>query len=706
MTPEELAIPLDRCRTINPKTAQRLIEAGFSSVRDLLYYFPVRYEDLTRVTPIAEIPLDQPVLLIGQISGLKIFRTPRRGMAIINATLTDDSGKVRIMWFNQSYLLRTLAGEPRIAAWGKVSKGKFGKLLTSPHFRVLPTGADFKPKIQPIYSEAGGISSALFEKTIRDLLAIYPVDELDDPLPETIRKRYSFPGIGEALQIVHDPPSLTAVEQIRRRLAFESLFYLQLKLLQQKQALSHERAPLITVKQKTINEFLSGFDFSLTAGQKDTVRDILLDLHQSQPMNRLLQGEVGSGKTLVAELAALAAIDAGYQALIMAPTEILARQHFERTTKDFSRFDTGVGFLTSSGGAYGHHGFTAKKSQASVLRLLAQQRIQLLVGTHSLLECDDNFSRVALIVIDEQQRFGVNQRKKLVTLASIEHTPHVLSMSATPIPRTLALAVYGDMDLSVIREQPVGRKPVTTYLVRPDKREQAWEFVRAEIKKGHQAFIICPRVEVNAETRGSGTRINADKEIKTVKEEYLKIKKIFAGSSVAMLHGKLKPIEKERVLHQLQQATIQVLVSSSVVEVGIDLPLATTIIIEGAERFGLSQLHQLRGRVGRSIHQSYCFLVMEDYTPLAYQRLKAVKESNSALELAEKDLELRGAGEFMGERQAGVTDLAMEAIKDTALVQAVRTAATALLQQNPKLDGLPLLQQEVNRRNVGRSSLV
>ncbi len=693
MTPEDLAIPLDHCRVISPKTAQRLIEAEFSSVRDLLYYFPLRYEDLTRVTPMAEIPLDQPVLLIGQVSGLKIFRTPRRGMAIINATLSDDSGKVRVMWFNQSYLLRTLAGEPRIAAWGKVSKGKFGKLLTGPHFRVLHPGAEFKPKIQPIYSETGGISSALFEKTIQDLLAVYPVDELDDPLPETVRKKNNFPGIGEALQVVHDPPTLTAVEHVRRRLAFESLFYLQLKLLQQKQALSHERAPLITVKQQTINEFLKGFDFTLTDGQKETVRDILLDLHRSQPMNRLLQGEVGSGKTLVAELAALAVIDAGYQALIMAPTEILARQHFERVTKDFSRFDIGIGLLTSSGGGYGHHGFTAKKTSAATLRLLAQQRIQLLIGTHSLLECADNFSRVALIVIDEQQRFGVNQRKKLVTLASTEHVPHVLSMSATPIPRTLALAVYGDMDLSVIREQPVGRKPVTTYLVRPDKREQAWEFVRAEIKKGHQAFIICPRVEMGENSKASTA------EIKTVKDEYLKIKKIFAGSNVAMLHGKLKPIEKERVLHQLQQATIQVLVSSSVVEVGIDLPLATTIIIEGAERFGLSQLHQLRGRVGRSIHQSYCFLVMESYTPLAHQRLKAVKESNSALELAEKDLELRGAGEFMGERQAGVTDLAMEAIKNATLVQVVRTAATELLQQNPSLGGLPLLQQEVDRRN-------
>jgi ATP-dependent DNA helicase RecG len=407
-------------------------------------------------------------------------------------------------------------------------------------------------------------------------------------------------------------------------------------------------------------------------------------------MNRLLQGETGSGKTLIAEIISLLTVNSGYMVILMAPTEILANQHFRRFLEDFSYTDYGIGLLVKNNGYYGLHGFRAIKNKDQIIHLILTQKINILIGTHALIELSIPYPNVGLVVIDEQQRFGVLQRKKLLEKSSQDYLPHFLSMTATPIPRTLYLAFYGDLELSILKERPPGRQDVKTFVVDKENINEVWNFIRRELEKGHQAFVICPRIE---------KKDSSAYEIRTVKEEYEKIKKLFPDYNVAMLHGKMKSIEKEAIMKKMLNNEIQILVASSVVEVGIDLPLATVIVIEGAERFGLSQLHQLRGRVGRSIHQSYCFLIPEVYTPLSYKRLKILEESQDAFYIAEKDLELRGPGELLGERQSGVPDLAMKALENMEIVKLAQKLAEELINQNPKLEGYPLLRREIEKRS-------
>ncbi len=714
MTLKDLEIPLREFKRFGDKTIANLEKGGLKTIRDLIYYFPYRYEDLTKVVKIKDImdcnkagvQDDKTILVIGEVSNVKIFRSPRKKFIIVNATVTDETGKLRIIWFNQYYLAQTFKDNPKIALWGKLSKGKYGLNLSNPQFEKLEAGSgirqlaeevEFQPRILPVYSETAGIYSSFFEKNIKDIFENYEIEKIKDPIPQKIlteipNLKFQILKLGEALASIHNPKSFEQIKEARHLLAFEEIFYIQLQLLKRKKNAVKEKAPIVSVDKKLVDDFLSNFDFELTGDQNKVLGEILDDLRKPYPMNRLLQGEVGAGKTLIAEIAALMLVNSGYQVLMMAPTEILARQHFGRILEDFSKLDFGVGLWVSKDGCYGHHGFRAKKSPTEILKMVSQKRINFLVGTHALLEAKTEFSDVGLVVIDEQQRFGIAQRKKLLKLSSQKFSPHILSMTATPIPRTLALTFYGDLDLSIIRERPKERKKVDTFIVRPEKREQLWGFVKKEIEKGHQTFIICPRVEVR------DGAIEMRSEIKAVKEEYERIKKIFPEFNVEMMYGKMKAGEKENALKKLQNAETQILVASSVIEVGIDLPLATVIIVEGSERFGLSQLHQLRGRVGRSIHKSFCFLVMENYSSTAYERLKAIVRSDNALELAEKDLEIRGAGELLGERQSGVSDLAMQALKDANLVQIVKESSEKLMAENPELKDLPLLREEIDKR--------
>lgn len=705
---EDLEIPLLQLKGIGPKLAEKLEKNHLRTVKDLLYFFPYRFEDLTKVTPIAQAKIGEPVLLIGKVSQLKVFRSPRKHYIITNGLVSDTTGSVRVMWFNQPYLISTLANEAEVALWGKLTKTKFRLHLSNPRFQLVKNETGFAPRILPIYSEVAGIATTAFEKILRKIFDQSDILTIKDPLPQSLIQKLALPALGQALTWMHQPQTLAQIQAARQRLSFEEIFYIQLKLLREKRVVASQKAPVINIDTVIIDDFLSNFDFRLTHDQKQVLAEILHDLAQPYPMNRLLQGEVGSGKTLVAEIAALLSLNSDYQVLLMAPTEILARQHFNRVLTDLAKFDFGLGLLVSQAGYFGQHGFKARKNPAEIFRLLTQKRVNFLIGTHALLELKNNSSqglllrnpdwRIGLVIIDEQHRFGVAQRQKLLGLSAQNYTPHLLSMTATPIPRTLALAFYGDLDLSMIKEKPLGRKRVETHLIKPTQRERVWVFAKKELVKGHQIFVICPRVEPTGAQTTEG-RANWVLEIKAVKEEYEKIKMALPEFTVEIMHGKLKSAEKEQALQKLQEAQTQILVSSSVIEVGLDLPLATVIIIESAERFGLAQLHQLRGRVGRSIHQSYCFLIMEKYSALAYQRLKALVESDDALYLAEKDLQLRGAGEFLGERQSGLPDLAMEAIKDTNLVAQAKKLAEELLQTNPTLKDLPLLRQELDKRN-------
>jgi ATP-dependent DNA helicase RecG len=451
-----------------------------------------------------------------------------------------------------------------------------------------------------------------------------------------------------------------------------------------------EKAPVINYNENLIKEFLQKLNIELTSSQKEVLNEIIQSLQKPYPMNRLLQGETGSGKTLIAEIISLLTVNSGYMVILMAPTEILANQHFRRFLEDLSYTDYGIGLLVKNNGYYGLHGFRAIKNKDQIIHLILTQKINILIGTHALIELSIPYPNVGLVVIDEQQRFGVLQRKKLLEKSSQDYLPHFLSMTATPIPRTLYLAFYGDLELSILKEKPPGRQDVKTFVVDKENINEVWNFIRRELEKGHQAFVICPRIE---------KKDSSAYEIRTVKEEYEKIKKLFPDYNVAMLHGKMKSLEKETIIKKMLNNEIQILVASSVVEVGIDLPLATVIVIEGAERFGLSQLHQLRGRVGRSIHQSYCFLIPEVYTPLSYKRLKILEESQDAFYIAEKDLELRGPGELLGERQSGVPDLAMKALENMEIVKLAQKLAEELINQNPKLEGYPLLRREIEKRS-------
>ncbi|MCL4358430.1 ATP-dependent DNA helicase RecG [Patescibacteria group bacterium] len=688
MTIKDLQVELDDLKGIGPKTKERLAKNNLKTVKDLLFFFPYRYEDLTTIRPIQDLIVEEKNVIIGQVKNLKIFRASRRGLTIVQGQVEDKTGSIKVVWFNQPYIINNLKSKDRFLFWGKVSENKFGPYFNNPKFHRLELDFKFEPKIIPIYSETDERPSKLIQKIIDLILKKYNLDQLDDPLPQSVRSDISLIDLGQAIKVSHQPQSLTELKKAQDRLVFEQLFYIQLNLIRERKKLSFESAPAIKPRPELIQTFLNQFKFNLTAGQKKALKDILTDINQTRPMNRLLQGETGSGKTILAEIAALATIANGYQVIMMAPTEILAKQHFQRFLKDFSQMDINLGLIVSKEACLGLKGFRSTKTKEVIFRLIHQKKADLIIGTHALIESKTPFPRMGLVIIDEQQRFGINQRKKLLGLASPNFFPHFLTMSATPIPRTLFLSFYSDLDLSTIKEMPKERKLVKTFLLKPNDRTKMIEFIKTQLRLGHQTFFVCPRIEATENS-----------EIKSVKEEFEKIKKEFNQFKVELLHGKMKSEEKNKIIRKLGSAEIQSLMSESVIEVGLDLPQATVIVIEGAERFGLAQLHQLRGRVGRSIHQSYCFLAPQNYSSLISRRLQAIVDSNDALELAEKDLEIRGPGELLGQNQSGLPDLAMEALKNIELVEKAKKTAETIINDDPNLNNYPNLKKELGKMN-------
>ena len=529
------------------------------------------------------------------------------------------------------------------------------------------------------------------------------IDQVEDPIPADLLKRYNLPTLKTALVWMHTPEKLKEAEAARKRFAFEEIFLIQLQRQQERLLQSHEKSFAVDAPKKEVDEFVSTFPFTATPAQMHAINAILKDMRTGRPMSRLLEGDVGSGKTAVAATATYAAVHTRpqgqnfgtLQVAYMAPTEILAKQHFESFITYFEVFPVNIGLITGSGcfkfPSKSKRGEATNISRAQLLKWVANGEIPILIGTHALIEKSVQFKHLALVVIDEQHRFGTNQRRKLAHKEV--RIPHLLSMTATPIPRTLALTVYGDLDLTLLDQMPPGRKPIITEIVKPDERPKAYARIHEQLLLGRQAYIICPRIdEPDPEKAFALMAKSVTAEAKRLKKE------VFQQYEIAILHSKMTPKEKEETMAKFSRHEIDILVATSVVEVGVNVPNATMIFIEGAERFGLSQLHQLRGRVVRSNYQAYCFVCPESRGEATMTRLKALVTAKNGFELAEKDLLQRGPGELAGRKQWGISDIGMEALKNLKLVEAARTEALALVTRDETLAQHPLLREEVARR--------
>lgn len=687
---------------INRKIMPPLNRLGIKTIRDLLLYFPSRYEDFSNQKFIRDAVLNETVTIRGVIQKISTVRTARKKMFLTQAILRDETGDIKAIWFNQPFLERTLRIGTSINLSGKIAIGPQGIYLQNPAYEKIEklddtrhTGNE-KQSIHTggliaIYPETQGITSRWLRFLIKTFIELR--NTIPDCIPEELRNRMQIPELHEAILAIHFPKTLEDTERAQKRFAFESMLLIQLRALKERSRLKQHLAPVIPIDIALIKKLIASLPFSLTNAQRRSLWEILKDMEKPRPMNRLLEGDVGSGKTVVAAAAALSTAQAGFKTAFMAPTEILARQHYETLRKVLTPFNIKIGLLTGS--------------EKKVL-----PDSEIIIGTHALIQKNITFQNLGLVVIDEQHRFGVQQRRRLTQIET-QLLPHFLSMTATPIPRTLALTIYGDLDLSILDEMPQSRKQIITQIVEPKKREEAYKFIREEIKKGRQIFVVCPRIEIensnakfqfpphqNKFDAGQASSSFQQKifkaEMKSVKNEYEKLSKhIFPDFRVGMLHGKMKPKEKEIVMQKFKNKELDILVSTSVIEVGIDIPNATLMMIEGAERFGLATLHQFRGRVGRGADQSYCFLFPSE-DGITTRRLHAVVEAKTGFELAEKDLKIRGAGDIFGRRQWGISDITLNALTDAKLVREVRKEGIELLKRSPNLSLYPLLRERLN----------
>jgi len=722
--------PLEKVPGIGPKFQEKLKRMGIKTIEDLLFHFPHRYEDFSNIKNILGVKINEQNCVSGKILEIKNSRTWKKKMILTQAVIEDKSGAIKAIWFNQPYLINTLKQGDKVCLTGKVTLGDNQLYLSNPSYEKIADIESQIPKkssisniglihtgrIVPIYPETEGLSSRWFRYILKPLLREFK-NKIPEILPQKIIRRYNLLPRNEAIWQIHFPTSMEKAKRAKERFSFEELFLIELSVLKERLKLNKEKAPVLPLKVNIIKKFVNALPFHLTDAQRKCAWQILKDLGKSRPMSRLLQGDVGSGKTVVAVMAILNSIQEGWQAAFMAPTEILAKQHFKEVSKLLKPFKIRIALLTGKEdkivsqklGRVTNSGIIPEILEISRNKLLEKTRkgeIEILIGTHTLIQDKVKFKNLALCVIDEQHRFGVEQRAKLAARGTDAEQkrginaeikiPHLLSMTATPIPRSLALTIYGDLDLSILNEMPKGRKKIITKVIPPEERKKAYDFIRKRVKKGEQVFVICPRIEggnKNQEPENKRREILSWADVKAVKEEYEKLsKKIFPELKVAMLHGRMKVKEKEKIMKEFRAKKIDILVSTSVVEVGIDIPKATIMFIEGAERFGLSQLHQFRGRVGRSDLQSYCFLFTDSPAKKTRQRLKALLRAKDGFELAQKDLEIRGPGAFYGVRQWGIPDLAMENLKNLSLIEKTRESAKEILLLDPTLAEFPFLK--------------
>lgn len=693
---------LARIQGINKRLQDGLKKLGLVTVRDLVLHLPHRYDDFRSSACIADLAAGQTATVHGRVANIEMRRSFRRNMAIIEAIIEDRTGSVRAVWFNQPYILRSLPVGTAGNFAGKVTASQGSLYLSNPVYEPAYAEAQHTDGLIPIYPETKGITSRGLRYLIRPILdALISVPEC---VPQDVFKKLGLPSFLEALRILHMPDSVEATEPAKKRVALEDLFLLQLTNLQAKMKLAQEPAHAIPWTDHERDALLAELPFALTGSQRTSLDEILSDMRRPHPMNRLLQGDVGSGKTVVIAVAGLLAARHGFQTALLAPTETLARQHYRTLGKIFDRivheWNLNFALVTAaeSRTSYGG-GLETDLPKARVISRIADGHIKITVGTHALIQKGVTFPRLALVAVDEQHRFGVEQRAALTKRTAggtAPALPHFLSMSATPIPRTLSLTIFGDLDLSIIDELPSGRKPIITKVVANTDRPKAYAFIRQEIKKGRQVFVICPRIEESEDKDDATVIPNTWSDVKAVTIEYEKLaKEIFPDLKVAMLHGKMKSAEKAQVMDAFAKNKTNILVATSVIEVGVDVPNATIMAIEDADRFGLAQLHQFRGRVGRGEHQSACLLFTANKSAVSRERLKALTTAKNGFELAEKDLAMRGPGEFLGRTQTGMPDIAMNALNNMELVKAAREAATKILKEDKDLEHSPLLSERL-----------
>jgi ATP-dependent DNA helicase RecG len=694
---------------INKRLQDGLKKLGLITVRDLVLHLPHRYDDFSSKACVADLTVGQTATVRARVSKIEMRRSFRRNMAIIEAVLEDHTGSVRAVWFNQPYIMRSLPVGTIGNFAGKVTLSQGALYMSNPVYEPAYAETKHTDGLVAIYPETKGITSRGIRYLMHPLLDA--LKEIPECVPTEVFKKLKLPSFLEALRILHMPASVEEVEPAKKRVALEDIFLLQLTNLRAKMQLAQEPAHGVPWTDAERDALLAELPFTLTGSQRTSLDEILTDIKRPHPMNRLLQGDVGSGKTVVIAVAALLAARHGFQTAILAPTETLARQHYRTLEKIFNRivneWSLNFALMTSAQcrTSYGE-GLETDLPKARIVSRIADGHLKIIVGTHALIQKGVTFPRLALVTVDEQHRFGVEQRAALTKRALNVHPalPHFLSMSATPIPRTLSLTIFGDLDLSIIDELPSGRKPIITKVVAAVDRPKAHAFIRQEIKKGRQAFVICPRIEESDDKDDASAIPNALaspnqggwSDVKAVTQEYEKLAKdIFPDLKVAILHGKMKSAEKATVMDAFMKNKTNILVATSVIEVGVDVPNATIMAIEDADRFGLAQLYQFRGRVGRSTHQSACLLFTTNNSAVSRQRLKALVTAKNGFELAEKDLAMRGPGEFLGRTQTGMPDIAMNALNNMELVKAAREAAARILKEDNNLQHNPLLEERL-----------
>jgi len=697
-----LQTELKNIKGVMPKFLPKLKKMGIETVRDLLWHFPTRYEDYSKVSKIKDLRVGDTITIRAEVAKVSTRRAWKKNMFITEVLVTDETGGINLVWFNQPYISKTFRTGMRANFAGKVFESKTGLHMANPSFEILRGTAQttHTAGLVPIYSETRGLTSKGLRQYIKTFLDV--LTDIEEFIPGETLKKQDLPEINKALRYIHFPSNQDQANRAQIRFAFEFVFLIQLNSLKLKAELASERSPKITVAKKDLEKILKLLPFELTDSQKISLDEIFDDLAVAHPMNRLLQGDVGSGKTAVAAIAALAAEKNGTQAVFMAPTEVLARQHYQTLTKIFKRVDSGVALLTGSEARiYYEKRLEEKKTKGALIKLMEAGKVGITIGTHSLIAKSKKsngitFPNPGLIIIDEQHRFGVRQRAALSDKKNKSMLPHFLSMSATPIPRTLAMAIFGDLDVSTINELPAGRKEIITKIVDPDNRPKAYGFIKQHIKAGRQVFIIYPRIEESVASDDS-KKNTAWSETKAVKAEFERLsERIFPEFKVGMLHGKMKAQDKKEVMGRFKDGKINILVSTSVIEVGVDVPNASIMVIEGAQHFGLAQLYQFRGRVGRGEHQSFCFLFTDSHSDTTHKRLQALVSAKNGFELAEKDLELRGPGQFLGDKQTGLPDLAMHALNDIHLVKSARDSAATVLEKDPELKKHPALKAKLD----------
>jgi ATP-dependent DNA helicase RecG len=696
MSPLDLQTPLQFMKGVGPRRAADLQRVGLTTVEDFLYRFPIRYEDRGSFQTIASLRPGVPATIVGEVLGCGLRPTRRPRFKIFEMMVRDHTGSLRAIWFNQPFLKDVFRPHQRVVLFGKLELTPHGLQLQSPQYEIVRgddegEGEAGRPepdeetlhtgRIVPVYEKTGHLTAKVQRALVHQALAQLP-ENLVDPLPPDVRTRQDLIDRRTALHDVHFPPEGTPVDTLnafrspaQRRLIFEEFFLFQLGVVLRKRRAEADRKPRSVVITETIRESARRvLPFKLTGDQKRAIKEIVDDMKRPQPMNRLLQGDVGSGKTIVALMAAIVAMENGFQVAFMAPTEILAEQHFIniRRLLETSRFR--VALLTGS---------TPARKRREVQAELGGGSLHLVVGTHALVEEPVGFRELGLVIIDEQHRFGVMQR---ATLRSKGQHSDVLVMTATPIPRTLALTTYGDLDVSIMREMPPGRHPIKTIAKPETRRDEIYEFVRRQIEEGRQAYVIYPLVEESEKV---------DLRAATEMADHL-AHDIFPDLRVALLHGRMKQEAKDRVMQAFARGEYHILVSTTVVEVGVDVANAGVMLVEHAERFGLSQLHQLRGRVGRGPHQSYCILLYQfPITDQGRERLKALTDTTDGFVIAEKDLELRGPGDFFGTRQSGLPTLRVgDLVRDHRLMEEARREASAALDDPTQHDRLASFVRE------------